>query len=381
MKYAAKLLTQSDLTLFEAFFRQNSTSKQKGVNLNGSVLAGQLYPALPSEIAGTFEQPVALDIYGPDAAPLHRVRRKIIKPEGGKNWRLNGKLVESPRDQPARYSTLAKHDLAIFAFDGVRFPDAVSMVVLSGSSPQDAPLATTIRDTLELKPGPGSMVALKPAQLAAFAAAAPTGHPLHLLLPDAARDMDLTEAAAGNQEAAERLNRRARTGATRPVSAAELEAARVRAQEVGRAGEVLVNRHLEQSLSAGEISGFEWVSESNAVSPFDFTVEASGGIQHWDAKSTTGKFADPFHVSVAELQAATEFADYRIARVYGIDTPAGARMSLSGPFRMLADEVRAALAGLPVGVRVSSVQIDPARLSWATEEELPAADAEDEDET
>ena len=92
MKYAAKLMSQSDLTLFEAFYRKNPTSHQKGTNLNGDVLANELFPTLPTVFIGTYEQPVTLDIYGPDAAPLLRLQRKIIKPVGGKNWRLNVRI-------------------------------------------------------------------------------------------------------------------------------------------------------------------------------------------------------------------------------------------------------------------------------------------------
>ncbi len=142
MQYAIKLLTSSDLTLFEAYYRNHSTSKQKGVNLNGDVLAGKLFPRLPSEIVGSFEQPITLDIYGPDSDDFLRVRRKIIKAEAGKNWRLNGKLIEAPAADAERYDGLEVGDIAVLGFDGDPLPTSISLVLLSASSTVDAPLVS-----------------------------------------------------------------------------------------------------------------------------------------------------------------------------------------------------------------------------------------------
>ena len=382
MKYAIKLLTQSDLTLFASYYRRNGTSKQKGINLNGDVLAGELFPSLSRVVTGNVEHAVTLDIYGPGITPLLRQMRKIIKPEGGKNWRLNGKLIETPRAEPSRFSALSAEDVAVLGFDGADLPETVSMVVLSQGSSADVQTLQAIRQELGLIPRARSMVSLSLQQLQIFAAKAPQDHPIRLLLPDATRSEDLSVAAEGNERATERLYQRARSGATRPVSASELERARTRAREVGRAGEVLFNRHLERRLALGEIDDFEWAADINAVSPFDFSVSTTEGtVERVDVKSTTGKFATPFHISSAELEVATLEVDFRVARVFGVDGPGGARMKISDGIRELAAEVRAALGAMPAGVSVASVQIDPARLAWGAEVSLPVADDDDDDES
>ena len=379
MKYAAKLLTQSDLTLFASFYRENGTSKQKGINLNGDILAGELFPALPRAVTGSVEQAVVLDIYGPDAAQLLRQVRKIIKPEGGKNWRLNGKLIEAPRSEPKRFSSLAPGDVAVFGFDGDELPDSVSMVVLSQASDVDAPVLAAVVSRLALIQRSRSMVALSLSQVTSIATETLEGHPLRLLLPDETRLRDLAVAAEGDEDAAARLFSRARSGATRPVSAAELERATIRAREVGRAGEVLFNKHQERLLAAGEIRDFTWASDVNAVSPYDFDVTTNATRGLIDVKSTNGRFEAPFFISVAELRTASGEIDFSIARVFGINEAAGARMRMSAPIRDLAREILGALGGMPTGVAVGSVQIEPARLTWGIEELLPVADEEDED--
>ena len=379
MKYAAKLLSKTDLTLFESYYRLNQTAHQKGTNLNGAVLAEQLFPHLPSVILGSYERAVVLDIYGPDGASLQRQKRKIIKPEGGKNWRLNGKLIEAPNDDLDRYASVAEGDVAVFGFEGGDLPDSVSMVVLSNSSDSDRSTLEALREELGLKRGARSMAVLNLADLERLAAGSPPGHPLRLLLPDPSRTDDLSEAAVGDQEAVQRLDAQTKSGTTRPVSAAELEAARVRAQEVGRAGEVLINSHLDRALATAGIASFEWTADKNAVSPYDFTVGTSAATEFWDAKSTTGKFEAPFHVSTAELKFAVSSEAYRIARVFGVDGPTEANFRLSEPIRALAGQVLKELAALPIGVTVSSVQISPSLLAWGDEHPLPSADDDLED--
>lgn len=381
MKYAAKLLTMSDLTLFAAYYKNHSTAKQKGINLNGNVLADTFYPALPASVSGTGERPITLDIYGPHGAGLQRQQRKIVKSPGAKNWRLNGKLIETPTSEEGRYAGLAEGDVAVLAFDGAAgLPDAVSMVILSAASSDDLPVLEAIRDALALKKRQRAMAPMDLAQLIGFSAKGPAGHPLRLLLPDPERDRDLAEAGGGDIEAADRLVKRVRSGSVRPISAAELEAALARAQEVGRAGEILISAHLDRRSKSGDLAAFEWASEKNAVSPFDFLVDEKAGQQAWDVKSTTGKFLSPFHISAGELRAAAESVDYRIARVFDVDTDEGAKFKLSDPIRDVAENILSALDKLPLGIAVGSVQVDPKLIiGWSHEIDLPAADDDEDD--
>jgi len=373
MRYAVKLLTSSDLTLFAAYFRLNSSSKQKGTNLNGDVLAGRLFPALPTAIIGTFEHPVVLDVYGPAGAPIHRVRRKIIKPEAGKNWRLNGKLIDAPDADPTRFDRLEAEDIAVFGFDGEPLPTSVSMVLLSANSPADKPTLDYLRTTFRLAPRVRSMTDMSTTELEAVPA--PVGHPLKLLLPDPARAADVIAAAEDDEEARRRLDARARSGRTRPVSAAELAAAKARAQEVGRAGEALYSAHLEREHAASRIASFIWTADQNATSPYDFEVrETTGDVTLIDVKSTTSGFDGNVHVSAAELETAATAADYRIARVFDLEAATGPQVKLSDPIGSIALVVRAQLATLPTGVRASKLEMHTSLFDWSGAAPLPSED-------
>ena len=375
MRYAVKLMTSSDLTLFSAYFRQHSSSKQKGTNLNGEVLAGRLFPALPTAIIGTFEHPVVLDLYGPNGGSIHRVRRKIIKPEAGKNWRLNGKLIDAPDFDADRFDNLQPGDIAVFGFDGEPLPTTVSMVLLSAQSSLDSPSLAHLTVTRGLAARVRSMVEIGVTQLAAIPA--PASHPLRLLLPDLERTEDLREIADDDDSARRRLDARARSGKARPVTASELAAAKVRVEEVGRAGEALFCGHLERELSAGRIGGFAWTADQNATSPYDFEVRSNDGASVLiDVKSTTAGFAGNVHVSAAELNTAAESADYRIARVYDLDDETGPKFRLSHPIQDLALGVTKALGALPDGVRASKLELHTRIFNW--EIEAPLAEIDDD---
>ncbi|MDO8900525.1 MAG: hypothetical protein Q7V15_04140 [Phenylobacterium sp.] len=373
MRYAVKLMTSSDLTLFAGYFRLHSSSKQKGTNLDSDVMASRLFPALPASITGTFEQPVVVDVYGPDGAPIHRVRRKIIKSEGSRNWRLNGKLIYGPDADPSRFDGLQAEDIAVFGFDGEPLPTSISMVLLSATSPSDKPIADYLRSTFQLAPRVRSMTDMSTTDLAAVPV--PAGHPLNLLLPDPARTADLIAAAEDDEVARRRLDTRARSGTARPVSAAELAAAKARAHEVGRAGEALFCAHLERELTAKNISGFIWTADQNATSPYDFEVtELSGGTTLIDVKSTTSSFDGSVHISGAELYTAASSSEYRIARVFDLEAAGGPKVRVSEPIELIALAVRDQLATLPTGVRASKFEMHTDLFTWSEPTPLPSDD-------
>jgi hypothetical protein len=378
MKIAAKLLSQSDLTLFEAFYRLNGTSKQKGVNLNGDVLADRFYPGLPKSLASADEVPITLDIFGPRGAGLQRLRRKIVKPVGGKNWRLNGKLIEEPLDQVGRYSNLTAGDVALFAFMGEPVPSGLIMIILSQADPIQRTLRDTIVNDLGLTPRSRSMVQIDEADLARFAADAPPGDPISLLLPDPSRDQDLELTVLGDAGAADRLQHKTASTRSRSVTADELASARQRASDIGRAGEVIVNEMLAAEREAGAIADYTWDADMDALAPYDFTIITTDGLaERIDVKSTTGPFEGYFHISDAELRKASlGDAVYRIYRVYGLDTDSGPKLKRSSGIVGVATDVLASLSGLPAGVRVASVQLSSNLLEWGCEESLRTLEEE-----
>ena len=371
MKFAAKLLSHSDLTLFAPYFRINSTSKQKGINLNGDVLAGQLYNALPDFVGSADEIKVVLDLYGPQGAGQLRLQRKILKPEGGKNWRLNGKLVEENSPSMGRFDNLAPGDVAIMAFDGDPLPTALILVLLSQSG-GDAPIRDAIVSRSDLVSRKKSMVAISVDDLKYYSQLAPNGSILKILLHDEDRDSDLTGAGEGDIGAEQRLRQRVQLGRTRPVSAPELQAAKVRAQDIGRAGEVLINHFLEREVAAGKILNFIWSSEANAVSAWDFEIEDLNGHYWVDVKTTVFNSQCPFHLSAAELKsAASGERPYHIFRVFGVEDAAGAKLMRSLDIVEFARGVIENLSCLPRGVTANSLEISPHLLKWKQEELLP----------
>ena len=61
------------------------------------------------------------------------------------------------------------------------------------------------------------------------------------------------------------------------VAAAALARARASAESNGRDGEVLISIRLQHELAAGHIRSFRWVSEENAIAPWDFEIVEAGG--------------------------------------------------------------------------------------------------------
>jgi hypothetical protein len=379
---AIKRLTASDLTFFESLFRTIGAGNQKSINLNADVLTGQLYPGL-SAIAEAADPPnevgLALTIHGPAAAPPYALRRKIVKGTAYKNWRLNGEFVYDPPDQPGRFDMLRPGDIAVFAFRGSPAPTAVTMVLLAAASPADAAMQ---RNLLGLVPGVRSMARVTPERIEATlrAAGADANHPLGSIAASPEDDAALEDVAQGGAKGAGRLGT---TRKARPVSPAELARAKQAAERIGLEGEAFVDLHLTRQERAEGMGRHEWVSQINAISPYDFFVSLNGGVsdlQKVDVKSTRGRFDADFHMSLAELrEAADSPGPYRIYRVYEL-TPEGGTLRISGEVRGLAQRLLAAHnAAVFDGICADSFSIPPGAtdLTWGPPTKLlPGADDE-----
>ena len=352
---ALKKLTRSDLTLFETLFRRIGAGNQKAINLNADVFVDGLYPALaePSS-AGMTRLPVDVDILGPGGAPRINLQRKIVKGTSYKNWRLNGEFIHDPEGQAGRFDSLAEDDFAILEFSGEPLPSAVLLVLVSRA------LSSELHKECSALIDGRSMVALDSAQIDRLVAV--VGSPLDLPLAGGGQmEGALEDAALGGENGAATLRRRSET---RPVSAEELLEARRRADETGQVGEELVAAHLDEEKAAGRIAGFDWESRSNAVAPFDFRITAVDGSETLvDVKSTRTAFDNPLHVSTGELSCMVASPNYRIYRVSGI-TASTAQLAVSEPMAAVAAGIQKAFSGLPAGVKVDSVAIDPRTLTW-----------------
>lgn len=369
MRFAVKRLTKTDLTFFEPQYRrQNRKSGQKSINLNRKPFVDVLYPDFPEIIAdrgGELEVP--LRIAGPGAGYGElRVTRKISKGTGYKNYRLNGEFVLNPEDADHRFDRLDIGDVAVFAFEGAGQPTRVRLFVLSAAEPEDVGVLQALIPAVR-----PSMVAISADALAAAVALAPSDHPLHSLFLEPGDATDLEQAALGDAAATKRLLRRP---GKRRVTAEQLAAARKRAEETGRDGEQLISDHFERS--GPDIVSWTWSSAENAISPWDFELETLAGDIRVEVKATRGAHGSGFHISMAELEAATEAVRYDLYRVSGLGDDGGS-LCVAEDVRAFARGVIDALAALPQGVRPDGFTIDPALLTWSKAVEVSWLDADE----
>lgn len=352
---AIKCLTASDLTLFEWHFRNNNAGNQKAINLNADVFVRALYPAL-NELSASRDGRFGVDlyIYGPDCAGELNLQRKVIKDTSYKNWRLDGEMIGNPIGEETRFNQLAKGDLAVIEFTGSDYPVSARMVLIAANAARDTAVYAA------LSPLVTSMAAVTVAEVANALQGVNVAddHPVHHLLVEAA----LEDAALGGAVGVERLFRRRKA---RRVSRSELAQARQRAGDVGYLGETLVQAHLEQQVEAESLAAFEWVSDQNAVAPYDFELTGlNGELERIDVKATSGEFQRTVHVSLAELHAMAEApTPYRLYRLYEMDDTS-ATLRISEPLAAFAQQLIASLSALPVGVSPDGFSIDPNQLAF-----------------
>ncbi|MEO8132788.1 MAG: hypothetical protein ABI831_02240 [Betaproteobacteria bacterium] len=358
---ALKRLTRSDLTLFESQFRSQKAGNQKAINLNAAVFVDEMYPLLPSEaLSRNGRFPLDLDIYGPGGSPGLNVQRKIVKFGEYKNWRLNGEFIGNPIDEPARFDGLREGDFALFEFKGLSFPESAQMVLVSevGDQPFHSACAAFL--------GNRAMATVTVKELDTFISAAG----LDETFPIAGSNLEavLEDAAKGGLAGVHRLQKRA---VTRPVTSEELQAALLRANEIGLRGEVFVNDYLGGQRTINAIVSFEWNSLTNAVAPNDFTIELDNGIrQRIDVKATEGSFKNRLHISISELLCMLDDSvPYQLYRIYDIDRDR-AKLRVSGEMRTFARQTVTLLESLPPGVTADGLAVSPDIIQFGAEIDL-----------
>lgn len=349
-KLALKKLKSSDLSFFEAYFRRFPQTKQKSLNLDRRIIESEFFPSLTEVVDALPDQRalVALTIFGPGLAAPHHLARKILKQE--KNWRLNGELVHNPEDAPKRYDVLTPGDFALMEFRGSGAPSGVKMVLICKDVAEDVALHRIITRDYPAQ----SMQVLADADIRRITMAAEpvVDHPIWDWL-----DKDLIEEVGqGGSRAAQKLNRRRRG---RGISLADLQASKANAEHIGLLGEELLN-HLLATNPPPEVIGHEWVAQTNAISPFDFKLECEEGrIRFADAKSTSGRFGNPLHLSLAEIDCAIESAEpYDLYRLYEV-RDGFARCRIARGIREQLKAISDILAHLPEGVDADSLSFNP----------------------
>lgn len=356
---AIKRLTPSDLTLFDYQYNTAPAGKQKAINLNRDVLVDQIYPALSqSGIMSSERYPVDLYLYGPGLAGEYNLQRKILKQQ--KNWRLNGELVYNPPDDPGRFNILQPEDLVVFDFSEGLFPLVVRAVFLAQTSSDDLALHTVLNQAL----GTESMLAVPSADLPRLIAQAapPQAHPIYGLVLDA----EIEDAVAGGSIAEERIVSRPNR---RPISWAELLRARENNSRLGRLGEQFVNDYLSQLKSSGQIANYDWASDVDALSPFDFRVSPIGESSTVaDVKTTRNGFDAPIFVSYNELKIMAD-EPYALYRVFDIEGDT-AQLCIATNLQEFAKGVLAIFSQLPEGVLPDGISLAPSKMSFGSPVQL-----------
>lgn len=357
-KLAVKKLTESDLSFFHVnVVRYPNKGKQKAFNLDRRVLEKTFYPDIAAVIDADPEKRagLVLSFFGPGSASRHLLTRKILKAE--KNWRLNGEDVSNPHDQPGRYDVLAPGDFALMEFSGVGAPSSVKAVLIAANHDADASTHRAIQSMF----GDFSMLVLTDGDIERIVAvgAPAITHPIRDWL-DASLIEDVGQ---GGGNAAEILNS---TRRGRGISEIELRNAKLAAERVGKSGEELLDQ-LFRANQYPDVAGHEWVAKINAISPFDFRLSMSDGVErHVDAKSTAGPFQNPIHLSLGEIRHAMHSGvPYDIFRLYEVK-------EYSACFRV-AKNIAAQLApvlevitALPDGVDVDSLSFAPDVFTFET---------------
>ena len=369
-KLALKRLTASDLTFFEWHFRNRNAGNQKAINLNADVFIGQLYPALEA-IVRDRQNKLGIDLWiaGPGAANPVNLQRKIIKGAAYKNWRLDGEFVYNPGDTPDRFNILEAGDIALIGFDGELAPDTVTLVLVAKEAPEDQALYGGLNEYLSDR----RMMALESDTLRELCRAIPIpeSHPVWLMVSEE----DVAEAALGQAPAVDRLLSRPRV--TR-LTLEDLRKARRTAEEIGRLGEELIDVHLHERLAAKEIADYEWVSDINAIAPYDFRVQRDDSWEKLEVKTTGGNFGREFHLPLSELREMVHGGEvYRIARVYQA-TRDGAKLRVSKELRPYGQSIIDAFATLPDGVTPNGVTIVPDEAMFGDEINLTAPSEEED---
>ena len=368
-KLALKRLTASDLTFFEWHLRHRNAGNQKAINLNADVFRDQLYPSAEI-IARNRQNKFGVDLWvaGPGAAEKVNLQRKIIKGASYKNWRLDGEIIHNPQDQPDRFNVLVPDDIVLFGFEGELVPNTVTLVLVAKASEEDKFLFSELENLL----GTRRMISLDADSLRKLCErlSVSSTHPVWLLVTDE----DFVDAGVGLAPAIERLLGRPRLAR---MSIQDLRNARKVAEEIGRFGEELVDFYLRRRLNEGEIAGYKWVSDFNAIAPHDFRIDCGELWEKFEIKTTRGNFGREYYLSHNELKDMVYGGEtYRIGRLYRA-TPDGAKMKISSDLRGFGQTILDAFSSLPSGVRPNGISITPEEAMFGAEITLTVPDDED----
>lgn len=362
-RLSIKRLTKSDLTFLKDYFDgpAGKKVKQKALNLNSDIFVDEFYPELKSATSSTRIH-IDLVIFGPGGAAPITLARKIRKGDGYKNWRLNGEFIHTPDETPHRFDDLHDEDIAIIGFVGSPEPTHVYLDFIAASNELDAALYALLDSRVPRisSHNKNTMVKISSHELKDILNEANVldSHPICRFI----LDEDLIEAVQGDSEAQLRVFRRS----GRSMTKEELTEAKQHADRTGDLGEEFVSAYLQKLKDAGDIVDFSWVSQENAIAPYDFTITCNDGtLRRVDVKSTKNGFSTSFHVSMAELLTMCEDVPYDIYRIYDVDAGGNtAVLRIAPDFGRYATSIVSALRAVPYNIRPDSLSCQPGQFTF-----------------
>lgn len=334
----------------------------------------ELFPAIRQTDEGRRGR-INLEVafYGPGDQPCWTDLRTILRGRGYKNWRLNGRYILRPEENPTRFDALQENDFAVFEFEGDLLPTSAKLVLVSQNDSFDHRLYQGLQDFgVGSTDSRNSMVAMSLANLESVVSLSgtPESHSIYELL----LDHTIIEAAQFNPDATDKLLRRTNR---RPLSRAALQRANERNDQIGFEGEELVNAWLDEQRQAGLIEDFAWVADSDAIAPYDFTATTkANGETRIEVKSTTAGFDHPMHLSGNQIRTAAESSvRFSLYRIYKLED-GEASIRIVDDLRPFAQDLLSHVNGLPSGVTVDSFTVNPSDLNFGPEQQI-SIDRED----
>jgi hypothetical protein len=349
---ALKKLKWSDLSFFKSHFTEHASSKQKGFNLDAKLLEGHFFPGLKELLVPRPKKATHVDLIllGPGLALAHPLARKIKI--DAKNIRLNGELIHDPEGEAGRFAKLDEDDFVLLEFGGTNIPETVRAVLIASAESEDARLHAACMKLLPRKTDSMCVISEEVLQNLIATVAPAATHPIRDWLEPGL----LEGVATGDPKAiSEVVKRRAGRG----MSAADLKDAKASAAQTGESGEELLNAFFSAGKEA-KVSEHKWISQENAISPYDFLLNlVDGKTRHVDAKSTAAKFETPLYLSTGEIKhALSSDIPYDIYRLYDV-TENRAEMRIARDIKMRLGNLQGIFDSLPSGVRIESLAIDP----------------------
>jgi hypothetical protein len=358
----AKRLRKTDCSYFEPFFRAHSNSRQKAINLDKNKMR-DLFPSL-SNAENSTKFPVQVDWFFDSEKPITLVQNVGLSE---KNWRLNS--------MPWVDHEVAEGDIVVCQIlsddvpPGERVPTGIALALVRPGDQGHEWLDQRLPEIRVRERG--GFVNLDDAALLAAEDWRQTSAVWQLIDFLTRGVVAMVEGVIADEDGDEipklALRSIEDTGSTREAvrGAEKLLAA------IGLGGETLVDAYLEDMVERGAIVSFRWISKLNKLAPVDFAARNADVELGIEVKTTKGRHAAPFFISIEELRAGRDIEPYEIWRVSGFTWT---ETELSGSIRKSdpTDLVKRTLDGitaLPQGVKVPTVQMFPSALSWTEPEE------------